>query len=149
VDNGRGLLVLVDYAHTEDALAHALAAVRPLTSGRLWVVFGCGGDRDRGKRPRMGAIAEAGADRVVLTSDNPRGEEPTAIAAEVLAGVRRPDRVCVALDRGDAIRLAIAEARAGDAILVAGKGHEATQEIAGQFHPFDDVAVCAAALSER
>ncbi len=145
VDRGAGPLVLVDYAHSDDALANALPVVRELIpGGRLWVVFGCGGDRDRTKRPKMGRVAAALADEVVVTSDNPRHEDPGAIAAEILAGIDRP--VTVELDRAKAIALAIREAKAGDAVVIAGKGHETTQQVGDVYHPFDDRLVAAAAI---
>ena len=129
--------VLRDYAHTPDALERALAAVRPFTTGALTVVFGCGGDRDRGKRPEMGRIAEAGADRVVVTSDNPRTEDPQRILDDIEAGMTlgRHERV---EDRRDAIARAIAGAGAGDVILLAGKGHETYQIRGATKHPFDE-----------
>jgi UDP-N-acetylmuramoyl-L-alanyl-D-glutamate--2,6-diaminopimelate ligase len=141
VDNDRGLEVLVDYAHTPEALAQALAAARAIAEpdGRVIVVFGCGGDRDREKRPKMGAAARA-ADLAVLTSDNPRSEDAAAIAADVVAGVRDPHRI-VQLDRRAAIRDALAVARPGDVVLIAGKGHEQGQTTAGVTVPFDDRAV--------
>lgn len=143
--------VIVDYAHTPDALAQALAALRPATEGRLWCVFGCGGERDRGKRPQMGAIAARGADVLVLTSDNPRGEDPQGILAEILAGLSAPQRATVAVmaDRRRAIEHAIAAAAAEDCVLIAGKGHETWQEIHGVRWPFDDAAVARAALAAR
>jgi len=131
--------VLVDYAHTPEALKTVLATLRPLTTGRLVVVFGCGGDRDRSKRPEMGRIACAGADVVVATSDNPRSEDPAAILAEVRAGLDASAEVVV--DRREAIARALEIARPGDAVLIAGKGHETTQEIDGVRHPFDDRVV--------
>jgi len=141
-------LVLVDYAHTDDALEKALHAVREITSGKVSVVFGCGGDRDRGKRPRMGAVAGRLADRVFVTSDNPRSEDPARIVEEVLRGVgRRGARV--EIDRRAAIRLAIAEAEAGDTVLIAGKGHEDYQIVGDRRHPFDDVAVAREALGSK
>ncbi len=143
------LLVLVDYAHSDDALANVLPTVRELARGRVWVVFGCGGDRDRGKRPKMAAVAEALADRVVVTSDNPRSEDPRAIVDEIVAGLRRPGAAVVEVDRAAAIRRALAEAAPGDVVLIAGKGHETWQEIAGQKHPFDDREVARRALAER
>jgi UDP-N-acetylmuramoyl-L-alanyl-D-glutamate--2,6-diaminopimelate ligase len=136
---GREPTVVVDYAHTPDALEHVLAALRPLTRGRLAVVFGCGGDRDRGKRPEMARVACALADRVLVTSDNPRTEDPLAIIADVMAGAG-PDAE-VEPDRAAAIRRAVTEARTGDVVLVAGKGHEQGQEVAGVVTPFDDAAV--------
>ncbi|HZT65790.1 MAG TPA: UDP-N-acetylmuramoyl-L-alanyl-D-glutamate--2,6-diaminopimelate ligase [Acidimicrobiales bacterium] len=131
--------VLVDYAHTPDGLAEVLGAARGgMTPGaRLVVVFGCGGDRDRQKRPQMGGVAARLADLVVLTSDNPRSEDPLAILDEVRAGAGRPD-VVVEPDRRQAIRLAVTAARPGDVVVVAGKGHETGQEISGVVHPFDD-----------
>jgi UDP-N-acetylmuramoyl-L-alanyl-D-glutamate--2,6-diaminopimelate ligase len=141
--------VVVDFAHTPDALAKALAAVRAHRAGRLWVVFGCGGERDPGKRGPMGAAAGAGADRVVITSDNPRGEDPAAIAAAIAAGVPAGMPVDVVPDRATAIRDAILAAGPDDVVLVAGKGHETYQEIAGQRRPFADAAVARAALEAR
>jgi UDP-N-acetylmuramoyl-L-alanyl-D-glutamate--2,6-diaminopimelate ligase len=139
VPNPCGLTVLVDYAHTPDALSNVLSALREVTGGRLLLVFGCGGDRDRGKRPEMGRIAGALADVVWVTSDNPRSEKPERIVCEILDGMRDvPDRVRVEVDRAAAIGRAIGEAREGDILLIAGKGHETTQEIAGEELPFDD-----------
>ena len=142
-------LVVVDYAHTPDALQQALASLREHTPGRLTCLFGCGGERDAGKRPQMAAIAQAGADAVVVTDDNPRHEDGDAIVADILAGFSRRDLVSVQRDRARAIRTAIAEAGPGDVILVAGKGHEPYQEIAGVKHAFDDLAVALAALEAR
>ena len=142
-------LAVVDYAHTPDALRQALAALRPLAQergGRLWCVFGCGGDRDPIKRPLMAAVAEQGADRVVLTSDNPRSESPAAILAQVRAGLRAPHAALQIEDRAEAIAQALVQAAAADVLLVAGKGHERSQEIAGVFHPFSDVAQITQAL---
>lgn len=143
--------VMVDYAHTPDALAQALAALRPVTEGRLWCVFGCGGERDRGKRPQMGAIAAQAADQLVLTSDNPRGEDPQGILDEILAGLPAGRRAAAAVmaDRRQAIEHAIAAAAAEDCVLIAGKGHETWQEIRGVRWPFDDAAVARAALAAR
>ena len=144
--------VVVDYAHTPAAIAAALEALRPHCEGQLWIVFGCGGDRDRGKRPLMAAAASAGADRLVLTSDNPRGEEPLAIIDEMRAGlhgVESTNRVLVLADRADAIHRAVAAAGENDWILIAGKGHETTQAIGGQTRPFDDAAVAADAIARR
>lgn len=130
--------VLVDYAHTPDALAKALAAVRPHVEGKLCLVFGCGGDRDRGKRPQMGERASQGADRIVLTSDNPRNENPEAIMEAVRAGISSGVDLYCEADRGRAIEQALDQAEAGDLVLVAGKGHEAYQEIGGVRTPFSD-----------
>lgn len=144
-------LAVVDYAHTPDALAQALAALRPLAQARggaLWVVFGAGGDRDPGKRAPMGAAAAA-ADRIVVTSDNPRSEDPAAIVAMVAVGVPQP-RACERLvDRAQAIAWAIAEADARDVILIAGKGHEDTQEAGGSKRHFSDLEQAQAALAAR
>ena len=134
--------VIVDYAHTPDALRGALAAVRAHAGdGRVVVLFGCGGDRDRGKRAQMAAAAEAGADAVVVTSDNPRHEPPAAILQDVMAGFARPDAVRCIADRGDAIAAAIASADAGDSVLLAGKGHETVQIVGDERLPFNDAAV--------
>jgi UDP-N-acetylmuramoyl-L-alanyl-D-glutamate--2,6-diaminopimelate ligase len=144
---GRAPLVVVDYAHTPDALEKALSALRPAVAAghRLFCVFGCGGERDAGKRPLMGASASKLADEVVVTSDNPRGEDPAAIIEQVMTGVDRARGEAIA-DRQVAIFSAIHQARAGDIVLVAGKGHETYQEIAGVRHPFSDQEVARAAL---
>ena len=144
--------VVVDYAHTPDALDKALAALRPLAAargGRLWCVFGCGGNRDASKRPLMGAIAQRGADRLVLTSDNPRNERPVAILDQILAGMADPDAVQVIEDRRAAITHAVLHAAPQDVVLLAGKGHEETQEVAGVKRPFRDSVVAAQALQMR
>jgi UDP-N-acetylmuramoyl-L-alanyl-D-glutamate--2,6-diaminopimelate ligase len=144
----RGLpLVVIDYAHTPDALEQALAALRSHAEARLLCVFGCGGERDRGKRPQMAAIAEASADGVIVTDDNPRGEDGDVIVADIMAGFARPERVVVERDRAAAINRAIDDAAASDIVLVAGKGHEPYQEINGVQHPFDDTLVARAALA--
>jgi UDP-N-acetylmuramoyl-L-alanyl-D-glutamate--2,6-diaminopimelate ligase len=149
VEEGQGFAVLVDYAHKPGALDSVLDAARDLTRGRVIVVFGAGGDRDRGKRPIMGEVAGRLADEVVITSDNPRSEDPDAIVAEIVAGVGRED-VRVEPDRRAAIELAVSLARDGDVLLVAGKGHEQGQELAGgRKVPFDDVAVAREALRAR
>lgn len=142
-----GVRVVVDYAHTPDALNNALAALRPHVSGRLFCVFGCGGDRDTGKRPEMAKEAEQGADLVIVTDDNPRSEDPAAITAEIMAGFAHPEQVTVIHDRAEAIRHAINLAVAGDIVVVAGKGHEAWQEMAGQRIPFSDAEQVRHALS--
>ncbi len=135
-----GPAVVVDYAHTPDALHKALASLRRHCRGLLWVVFGCGGDRDRGKRPQMGAIAAALADRVVLTDDNPRSEDGDAIIRDILEGCERKDAT-VMRDRRQAIAWALERLGEDDVLLVAGKGHEDTQDIGGVKHPFSDRAV--------
>jgi UDP-N-acetylmuramoyl-L-alanyl-D-glutamate--2,6-diaminopimelate ligase len=142
VDAGQDFTVLVDYAHTPDGLRQVLTSTRATLppGARMTVVFGCGGDRDRAKRPLMGEVAATLADVAVLTSDNPRSEDPLAIIADVEAGIpaeHRP-KVAVEPDRRAAIRQAVAEARAGDVVVIAGKGHETGQEVAGRLLPFDD-----------
>jgi UDP-N-acetylmuramoyl-L-alanyl-D-glutamate--2,6-diaminopimelate ligase len=146
---GQPFAVLVDYAHTEESLVAVLQAVRTLTPGRLTVVFGCGGDRDRAKRPRMGRAAALCADRVVLTSDNPRSEDPHSILREIEAGIpeKAASRVHVLVDRAAAIADAVRNAQAGDAVVVAGKGHETTQVFADRIEPFDDRDVARRALA--
>ena len=152
----RGPEVVVDYAHTPDALDKALAALRPLAAargGQLWCVVGCGGNRDASKRPLMGAMAQRGADQVVLTSDNPRGESPALILAQIQAGmvadVLVSQRVQVIEDRRAAIQHAVLNAADADVVLLAGKGHEDTQEVAGVKRPFQDSAVASQALTQR
>jgi len=145
-------LVVVDYAHTPDALAQTLDALRPVATergGQLWCVFGCGGDRDADKRPLMGAIAAARADQIVITSDNPRSEKPTAIVSHILAGLAGHPQPEVQVDRGAAIASAIQRAAPADVILLAGKGHEATQEISGVKTPFSDREHALHALAAR
>jgi UDP-N-acetylmuramoyl-L-alanyl-D-glutamate--2,6-diaminopimelate ligase len=145
-------LVAVDYAHTPDALDKALLALRPLArqrGGQLWCVFGCGGDRDPTKRPLMAAVAEKNADRVVVTSDNPRSEKPESIISQILLGLSHADCVEVQADRAKAIAGTISAADANDVILLAGKGHEDYQEIAGVKHPFDDRTHARRALEGR
>ena len=142
-------LVVVDYSHTPDALEQALTTLRAHCDGRLICVFGCGGERDAGKRPLMGAIAERLADLAIVTDDNPRGEDGDAIVAQVVAGMRAQEHAMVERDRARAIRFAIEQARAGDVVLIAGKGHEAYQEIAGTRRPFDDLQVARATLEAQ
>jgi UDP-N-acetylmuramoyl-L-alanyl-D-glutamate--2,6-diaminopimelate ligase len=140
VDEGQPFAVIVDYAHTPDSLENVLRAARSLTEGRLHVVFGCGGDRDRGKRPLMGEIARRLADRVIVTSDNPRSEDPEAIIAEILTGSGADVRHDA--DRRVAITTALTDAATGDVVVIAGKGHEQGQEFrGGEKIPFDDVTV--------
>jgi UDP-N-acetylmuramoyl-L-alanyl-D-glutamate--2,6-diaminopimelate ligase len=143
VDEGQPFAVIVDYAHKPGALENVLRTARELTDGRLICVFGCGGDRDRGKRPQMGRIAFELADRAILTSDNPRSEDPLAIIDEVLAGAPALE---VEPDRAAAIAAALADAQPGDVVLIAGKGHEQGQEVAGVVHAFDDREVAREAL---
>jgi UDP-N-acetylmuramoyl-L-alanyl-D-glutamate--2,6-diaminopimelate ligase len=147
VEAGQGFLVIVDYAHTPDSIESVLRAVRSLATGRLIVVFGCGGDRDRSKRPLMGAVAGRLADLSVITSDNPRSEDPLAIIAEIEEGVRGAGgSYLVEQDRRAAIRSAVGRARAGDVVVIAGKGHETYQEFADRRVPFDDRRVAAEEL---
>jgi len=147
---GDSPLVVVDYAHTPDALEKALAALRPAVAAghRLICVFGCGGDRDPGKRPMMGEGAARLSDQVIVTSDNPRGEDPDAIIAQVMGGIPAGKAEAIA-DRQVAIFTAVNHARPGDVVLLAGKGHETYQEIAGVRHPFSDVEVARSALARR
>ncbi|BFM06224.1 UDP-N-acetylmuramoyl-L-alanyl-D-glutamate--2,6-diaminopimelate ligase [Halioxenophilus aromaticivorans] len=141
--------VVVDYAHTPDGLEQALTALRSHCQGQLWCVFGCGGDRDTGKRPQMGSIAERLADRCIVTNDNPRSEAPQAIADDILAGFTVPNRALVVLDRGQAIAEAIQRAAPADVILVAGKGHEDYQIIGEQRLAFSDIDISAKALAAK
>jgi UDP-N-acetylmuramoyl-L-alanyl-D-glutamate--2,6-diaminopimelate ligase len=141
----------VEGAQNPDALANTLGALRPVArvrGGALWCVFGAGGDRDPGKRPLMGFVAQRGADHLVITSDNPRSEVPFRIVSDIRAGLNREPHA-TELDRARAIELAIAQAQPGDVILIAGKGHETYQEIEGRRLPFSDVAVARHALSLR
>jgi UDP-N-acetylmuramoyl-L-alanyl-D-glutamate--2,6-diaminopimelate ligase len=145
--------IFVDYAHTPDALRRSLAALRPFTKARLFVVFGCGGDRDAEKRAPMAVVAAAGADHVLVTSDNPRSEDPQSIVDQIVVGlpaapVESGGKFAVVVDRRRAIRCAVAGAGPGDVILIAGKGHETYQEVAGVKHPFDDRVEAKAALRE-
>jgi UDP-N-acetylmuramoyl-L-alanyl-D-glutamate--2,6-diaminopimelate ligase len=152
IDEGQPFLVAVDYAHTPDALTEVLAAAREVaTSGSVLLVFGCGGDRYAGKRPEMGAAAASGADVAVITSDNPRSEDPSAIIDAVTSGIHEPTRATVLVepDRRAAVSLAIDRAQAGDVVVIAGKGHETTQTIGTESRPFDDRAVARSALVAR
>jgi UDP-N-acetylmuramoyl-L-alanyl-D-glutamate--2,6-diaminopimelate ligase len=147
VEAGQGSLVVVDYAHTPDSIASVLRAARPLSTGRVIVVFGCGGDRDRAKRPLMGEAATANADLTIITSDNPRSEDPEAIIAQIEPGASRGGGVYVVeADRRVAIARAVAEAAAGDVVVIAGKGHETGQTFADGTVPFDDRAVAREAI---
>jgi len=144
-------LVVIDYAHSPDALSNVLASLRVSCNSRggaLWCVFGAGGDRDPGKRPIMGMVAERAADRLVVTSDNPRSEEPFRIVSDIRAGLTREPAI-TELDRARAIERAIGEAAPADVVLIAGKGHETYQEIAGVRHPFSDADVARRALDAR
>ena len=153
VPNTLGLTVVVDYAHTDDALRNLIALARELvkpSGGRVITLFGCGGDRDRTKRPKMGRAAGEGSDLVVLTSDNPRSEDPAVILEEALAGVRETAaKVVVEIDRATAIQFAITQAQRGDIILLAGKGHEKVQILRDGTSPFDDVEIAAQVLQNR
>ena len=144
--------MIVDYAHTDDALRNLTALARQMTAqsgGRVITLFGCGGDRDRTKRPKMGEAAGAGSDFVVATSDNPRTEEPLAILAEIEPGLKRSGvRYTIAPDRAAAIRLALKEAAAGDVVLIAGKGHEKEQILGLSVIPFDDTEIALSTLKE-
>ncbi|HCH80544.1 MAG TPA: UDP-N-acetylmuramoyl-L-alanyl-D-glutamate--2,6-diaminopimelate ligase, partial [Acidimicrobiaceae bacterium] len=140
VHAGQAFTVVIDYAHTPDGLEAVLAAAREITERTLTVVFGAGGDRDQGKRPQMGEVARRLADRVVVTSDNPRGEAPEAIIAAIVSGMDASPEL-VEVDRRRAIRHAIAGAREGDVVLIAGKGHETTQTIGDEVLEFDDRVV--------
>ena len=148
VDAGQDFAVLVDYAHTDDALRNVLTCLRPLLRGRLIVVFGCGGDRDRGKRPKMGRVAAELADQVILTSDNPRSESPTAILSDITQGISGRTKVLVDPDRRGAIKLAISLARKDDVVLIAGKGHENYQIFRDRTVTFDDRQVAREVLGE-
>jgi UDP-N-acetylmuramoyl-L-alanyl-D-glutamate--2,6-diaminopimelate ligase len=152
VPSASGVTVVVDYAHTDDALRNLIALARDLQKehgGRVITLFGCGGDRDRSKRPRMGRAAGERSDLVVLTSDNPRSEDPAAILAEALVGVKETGTACIVEeDRAKAIEVAIHAAHKGDIVLIAGKGHEKVQVLKAGTIPFDDVAVAAHVLKE-
>ena len=152
VDAGQPFTVIVDYAHTDDALRNLIALARQMTAqsgGRVITLFGCGGDRDRTKRPKMGQAAGAGSDFVVATSDNPRSEEPMAILAEIEPGLKASGvRYTIEPDRAVAIAVALKAAKAGDVVLLAGKGHEKEQILADCAIPFDDAEVAHAVLTE-
>ena len=149
VDVDAGPDVFVDYAHTPDAVESALRALQPHCEGALWCVFGCGGERDAGKRPLMGRAVEQHADHVVVTNDNPRGEDPACIIGDIVAGLERPGAATVIEDRGAAIAWAIGRAAANDVVLVAGKGHENYQLIGDERRDFSDYGVAAAGLAAR
>jgi UDP-N-acetylmuramoyl-L-alanyl-D-glutamate--2,6-diaminopimelate ligase len=150
VSNDDGIGVVVDYAHTPESLEGVLHSARLLTDGRIIVVFGCGGDRDAGKRSVMGEIASRLSDVVYVTSDNPRSEDPSAIIEEIMKGTKSDTAVVQSnVDRAEAIHIAVSEARIGDIVVIAGKGHESTQETRGVVVPFDDVEVARMALLSR
>jgi UDP-N-acetylmuramoyl-L-alanyl-D-glutamate--2,6-diaminopimelate ligase len=149
VDAGQDFTVVVDYAHTPDSIHSVLRGARGSAEGRVIVVFGCGGDRDRAKRPMMGRTAAEDADLVIVTNDNPRTEDPLAIIDEITSGIPDGAAAIVEPDRAAAIERAIDAARPGDVVVVAGKGHETTQEIDGVLMPFDDREVARAALARR
>ncbi len=149
IDAGQDFTVVVDYAHTPDSIHSVLRGARGSAEGRVIVVFGCGGDRDRAKRPMMGRAAAEDADLVIVTTDNPRSEDPDAIIDEIATGIPAGAPAIVEPDRAAAIERAIDAARTGDVVVVAGKGHETTQEVDGRFLPFDDREVARAALARR
>lgn len=140
---------IIDYAHTPDALTQVLTSLKPHCTGKLWAVFGCGGDRDTGKRPLMTAAALAVADKLILTADNPRTEEPQAILADMLVGIANQQQIKIEPDRAKAIALAVANATADDIVVIAGKGHETYQEINGVRYDFDDAQVLRQALKSQ
>jgi UDP-N-acetylmuramoyl-L-alanyl-D-glutamate--2,6-diaminopimelate ligase len=146
VGNRNGAPIFIDYAHKPDALKKALVSLRPYAKGRLTVVFGAGGDRDSGKRPIMGRVAVEGADKVVITDDNPRSENPAAIRAAILADAPGATEIG---DRAEAIRKAIADLKSGDVLLIAGKGHETGQIVGDRVLPFSDHDAVVAALQGR
>lgn len=146
VENLRGKHVFVDYAHTEDALQNVLATLKEIATGKIITVFGAGGGRDPGRRSGLAKAAESLSDQCIITSDNPREEDPEEICRQILAAIREPSRVCVELDRKRAIERAIEIARAGDIVLIAGKGHEKVQIFAHRTVPFDDIAIASARL---
>lgn len=148
-DSNQDIQVFVDYAHTPDALENTLKAIREHTQTRVWSVFGCGGDRDKTKRPLMGRIAEKYSDYVIITNDNPRSEEPSAIAADIIRGLHNPNGCLVIADRAQAIDFAVQQAKSGDLILIAGKGHEDYQIFAEQTISFSDAKQSRLALQRR
>jgi UDP-N-acetylmuramoyl-L-alanyl-D-glutamate--2,6-diaminopimelate ligase len=147
VNEGQPFRVIVDYAHTDDALQKLMQSARDITAGRLIVVFGCGGERDQTKRPAMGEIAARESDYAIVTSDNPRSEDPIAIIRQIEAGMADA-RHDVIIDRREAIRAALSEAREGDTVVIAGKGHETYQAIGTATYPFDDRVVARELLHE-
>ena len=149
IDAGQPFTVVVDYAHTPDSILGVLRGARALAAGRVIVVFGCGGDRDRAKRPLMGRAATQEADLTIVTSDNPRSEDPAAIIQQIVAGAQAGAGLLVEQDRRAAIATAVEEARDGDVVVIAGKGHETSQEVLGVMLPFDDSEVARAAIAAR
>jgi len=149
VEVGQPFTVLVDYAHTPDSVDNVLQTARAVTTGRIIALLGCGGDRDRTKRPKMGQALEGGCDLPIVTSDNPRTEDPRAIVEEILGGFSRPGEAVVELDRREAIRKALSSACAGDLVLILGKGHESGQELVDHKIPFDDYQVALSLLHEQ
>ena len=149
VDAGQPFTVLVDYAHTPDSVENVLRTARAVTTGRVIALLGCGGDRDRTKRPKMGRALADGCDVPIVTSDNPRTEDPRAIIEEILGGLSCPEEALVEVDRRQAIKKAISCAEAGDLVLILGKGHESGQEIADRKIPFNDFQVALSLLHER
>lgn len=145
VPNAKGVYVFVDYSHTEDSLKNALLTLRELRGGRIFTVFGCGGDRDRDKRPKMGRLAEELSDCVVITSDNPRSEDPRSILRDIQSGLKHPEKAHLEVRRKEAIHYALTQARKGDIVLIAGKGHETYQVFAKETVPFDDRLVASKA----
>ena len=146
VDLGQSFSALVDYAHSPDSVTRVLAALRESTAGKIIAILGCGGDRDKSKRPLMGAALIAGSDVAIFTSDNPRSEDPAQIVKEMVSGLTLPATTSIELDRKRAIEIAVAAAESGDVVVLLGKGHEPGQEIAGVKHNFDDRLVLAAAI---
>jgi len=144
----KNITLVVDYAHTPDAIEQALNALRRHCAGDLWCVFGCGGDRDKGKRPLMGQAAEQYADRIMVTSDNARSEDPAQIITDIIQGLTLSQQALTQVDRIAAIKEVVALAKPGDVILLAGKGHETYQEAAGVRHDYDERAL-ARQLSEQ
>jgi UDP-N-acetylmuramoyl-L-alanyl-D-glutamate--2,6-diaminopimelate ligase len=149
VSIGQDFTALVDYAHSPDAVANVLAAAREFTPGKIIAVLGCGGDRDKGKRPLMGRALLQGSDFAIFTSDNPRSENPVDILADMTEGVALDESSLVIVDRDEAIRKAVAVAKSGDTVLILGKGHESGQEVHGVIAPFDDRLQLARAIEAR
>jgi UDP-N-acetylmuramoyl-L-alanyl-D-glutamate--2,6-diaminopimelate ligase len=149
VGNSEEITAVVDYAHTPDGLRSALSGLRDHFDGNIWCVFGCGGNRDKGKRPMMGEIAEKYADRLIIADDNPRQEKGDEIVQHILSGINNKSAVTILRDRAQAIGFAIGNARAGDVVLVAGKGHETYQDIGGNKLIFSDANQVRLALQKR